>query len=843
MSNPGSGNTIAKVVVILILTLGVLGAISYFSFKSYREFTQAVDSLSQKSGEEGLSKKILADLGELEGYSRAYSLTNSENDFSRYLDKARKMQRDIDQLYIQSAGSNYRREVDTLRSLFKLKIRSFEEFITVKNSGRFDQPSRDALHLLAQTDSTFLADSLLLPRQEVVTTTVTEPIASKKPKEEKKSWLGRIFSGKDDKNAKDSIRNRVTQETVVSYDSTYFEKVDTLLSSVKTALARAERMRQRQEKELSQQEMELLKNDFRVIDKLRTVILKINQLERSNANEKKGRTLDIARSSFSSVIIFALCGGLLAMVLVYLVINDILRERNLKSKLAVAKGEAERLAHVKEEFLANMSHEIRTPLNSIIGFSEQLHETGLSELQKEKLENVRRSSDHLLILVNDILDFSKIESGKLRLESIGFRVQDVIKDSLHTLSHQAQNKGLELRQHIDPSLKKSLLKGDPARLKQILINLAGNGVKFTETGYVKISAYHEPMRDENYRVRFEVEDTGKGIEKDKQLTIFEDFSQEDNTISRKFGGTGLGLSISRKLIELQGGRIFVQSEPGEGAVFSFVLEYPPADTDEYNHKFNPENVDIDLGGKSLLLIDDDTMNHILLKPSFERWNLKLTSAYDGEEGLRMAAAQKFDFILLDLQMPGMSGWQVVENIRANEGPNQHSKIVLCTANAMVKKTSGAQTEQLDATLLKPFKEFEVATLLAGFAGMENEDKQAESNTYTLNNFKTFANNDNALLTQFLESFIESNEESLKLLESYFKEGNYPKVGDTAHKMKNTFGQLEARAVMKHLMELEKLVDANQPRKLVEEHIRETRVLSEAIFESLWQEISSLRHQD
>ncbi len=846
MNKEKSGNTITKVIVILIITLGVLGAISFYSFQSYSEFTGAVDSLSEKSGDEGLSEKILADLSELEGHSRTYSLTNDPDDLSRYLEKAGMTQQDIDQLYVQSAGTNYRREVDTLRGLFKLKMRSFEELINVKKRGRYDKRTRDAIRLLSQTDSTILSDSLLMPKQEVITTTVTQPVSKKKSEEEKKSWLGRLFSSKDEKAKKDSVRNQVTREKVISYDSSYFEKVDTLISSVKVALAEAEQMRQLQEARLTRQEKDLLAKDFRVIDKLRTIILKINQLERFNANRNKAEALNIARSSFRSVIIFALCGGLLAMLLVYLVINDILRERDLKNKLAVAKGEAERLANVKEEFLANMSHEIRTPLNSIIGFSEQLNETELEPAQKEKLQNVRRSSDHLLILVNDILDFSKIESGKLRLESIGFKVKDVIHDSLHTLSHQARNKGIELRSYIDPALKETILKGDPARLKQILINLAGNGVKFTDTGFVKISAYKEPLSTENYRLRFEVEDTGKGIDKNKQQSIFDDFSQEDNTIARKFGGTGLGLTISRKLVELQGGKIFVQSDPGEGAIFTFVLDYEPAETDEYSSKFNPEAVEIDLSGKSLLLIDDDTMNHILLKPAFERWNLDISSVYNGEEGLRQAAEKRYDYILVDLQMPGMGGWELIEKIRTEEGLNRDAKIVLCTANAMVKKAPENLMKMLDATLLKPFKEFEIATLLAGFAGQSNHisgEGETLKNVYSLTNFKTFANQDEALLMQFLESFIESNEESLDLLEDYFKKGDYARVGDTAHKMKNTFGQLEATAVMRHLIELEKLVDANQPKKLVQEHIRKTRSLSEEIFETLRAEISALGNPD
>ncbi len=840
----GSKNTISKVVVILLITLGVLGAISFFSFRSYKEFTLALDKLYNEKEEVTLTENILGEIGELETRSRSYSLTESPEDLELYVNKVKVTKAKIDSLYFQSYGKNYHKEVDTLRILFRQKVESFRELMALKNRISKRYLDRTALDVLTQTQKAINKDSVLIPKQEITTTTVTRVEIPEKPKEEEKGWLKSVFGKKEKPQEEIPVRSEVREEKVVAYDSAYFEKVDTLITSVKSAIRQAELARKQNTQMLTNTELELVNRDHFIVEKLRTIILKIRELESEDSRLEKKETLATARASFGSVILFALLGGLLSIVLIYFVLRDILRSNKMQKELAIQKRRAEKLANVKEEFLANMSHEIRTPLNSILGFSEQMADSEIDAEQRKRLQNIRSSGEHLLMLVNDILDYSKIESGKLRLEKIGFRIETVLRESMATLEHLAVAKGIDMQIEINEELKNYILKGDPIRLKQILINLAGNGVKFTEKGYVKISASIESRTNSGVEVLFNVEDTGKGIEASKMDTIFDSFDQEDTSISRRYGGTGLGLTICKKLVKLQHGTLGVDSEVNKGSVFSVGLQYDFADKEEYSSKFDSEQVDINLDGKSLLLIDDDSMNHVLLKPSLERWGLTFDSAYNGEEGISQALKFSYDFILVDLQMPGKSGAEVIEELAKDGHINADAHIILCTANAMVKSFKPELLKLVDASLLKPFKEYEVAQLLAGLSSKNRPKspikimKKAKP-LYSLTNFRAYAGDDPEVLVQFLISFIKTNHENLDFLKKHFKNQDYSNVGDTAHKMKNTFGQLEAWAVMEQLIELEKLVDSSQPIADIEERIEKTFLFAKEIFKLLESDIKEL----
>ncbi len=840
----GSKNTISKVVVTLLITLGVLSAISFFSFRSYNEFTLALDKLYNEKDEVTLTENILGEIGELETRSRSYSLTESPEDLELYVNKVKVTKAKIDSLYFQSYGKNYHKEVDTLRILFRQKVESFRELMALKNRLSKRYLDRTALDVLTQTQKAINKDSVLIPKQEITTTTVTRVETPEKPKEEEKGWLKSVFGKKEKPEEDVPVRSEVREETVVAYDSAYFEKVDTLITSVKSAIRQAELARKQNTQMLTNTELELVNRDHFIVEKLRTIILKIRELESEDAILEKKETLATARASFGSVILFALCGGLLSIVLIYFVLRDILRSNKMQTELAIQKRRAEKLANVKEEFLANMSHEIRTPLNSILGFSEQMADSEIDVEQRKRLQNIRSSGEHLLMLVNDILDYSKIESGKLRLEKIGFKIETVLAESMATLEHLALAKGIDMQMEIEDELKGYIVKGDPIRLKQILINLAGNGVKFTEQGYVKITAKIQTRTDSGVEVVFNVEDTGKGIEASKIDSIFDSFDQEDTSISRRYGGTGLGLTICKKLVKLQHGTISVESAVNEGSNFRVGLFYGLADKEEYTSKFDSEHVDLDLKGKSLLLIDDDSMNHVLLKPSLERWGLSFDSAYNGEEGTTKALKYHYDFILVDLQMPGKSGEEVIEELSERNHINAEAKIILCTANAMVKSFKPELLKLVDASLLKPFKEHEVAQLLGGLTS-ENTTKspikimKKAKPLYSLTNFRAYAGDDPEVLMQFLISFIKTNHENLDFLQKHFDNQDYSNVGDTAHKMKNTFGQLEAWAVMEQLIELEKLVDSSQPKEVIEERIEKTFLFAGEIFKLLEEDISEL----
>ena len=387
------------------------------------------------------------------------------------------------------------------------------------------------------------------------------------------------------------------------------------------------------------------------------------------------------------------------------------------STLKQAKKEAELGLVAKNEFLSTMSHEIRTPLNSILGMTHLMLRDNPSEAQKEQLNVLLFSANNLLSIVNDILDYNKIEAGKVNFESIEMDLAAIARNIVSGLKSTAEDKNIDLKLQIDPALNCNVL-GDPTRTSQIIGNLVHNAIKFTRKGHVLLELTVANKTDAMITVLIRIEDTGIGIAQEKQKLIFEQFTQADASTSRNFGGTGLGLAICKKLLDLQGSRLDLESEPGKGSVFYFTLHFPVVHkvvvpvqqtTDSL-----PSEDSKPLTGIHILLVEDNEVNILVAKTFLNKWGASVDIAINGQQAVDMLNTQKHKLVLMDMHMPVMDGYEATRIIRSR---GIHIPIIALTASLPKEVEENIQYEGMDDIIVKPFAPMELFKIILHYTGI------------------------------------------------------------------------------------------------------------------------------
>ncbi len=486
---------------------------------------------------------------------------------------------------------------------------------------------------------------------------------------------------------------------------------------------------------------------------------------------------------------------------------DITERIKAEKELKLAKKITEELAMSKQNFLANMSHEIRTPMNAIMGMAGQLAKTNLDKDQSFYLDTIRSASDNLLVIINDILDLSKIEAGKLSLEKIGFEPREIVGRAMQVMKHKADEKGLAFTNSFCDSKLNPVLLGDPFRLNQILLNLISNAIKFTEKGSVDISCRVLEDTVSQQKIKATVKDTGIGMDEIFAQKLFQKFSQEDESVTRKYGGTGLGMSICKELVDLMGGKIYVESRKGEGTAVIFEITFDKGTLTDLPQKSTIKTDTHIIAGKKILIADDNKMNRLVAGAMLKNYNPLLLQAVNGADALEKIKEHQPDIVLMDVQMPELDGIEATKIIR-----NTISKtlpVIALTALAIKGDEQKCKDAGMSDYLSKPFEETQLVNMVSKWLGGQEE---IENNTalneipdqplFNLSKIEDLAQGDPTFVDEMIDVFIEQAALSVQQMKTAFEKGDAVVIKKIAHRLKPSIDNMCIDILKSEIREIE-----------------------------------------
>lgn len=756
-----------RIVAILAIVFVLVTLIGIFTFNSLHGIVSEAKEATKPNTKIDLLKQVVTDLTDAESSMKSYRITGDESYLSPFFESISLIDTRIDALQQQSSGEAYLENLaDSVGQLVQIKYAILNQFLKLEENPRVNEELKK---LSEQLNTTETLRSLKIDKRPSIFQNIFGST-----KQNDSVINGFVF--------KNFVPQRLPSDGLKQ-----IEQIDLL----------------------KQKELYLTHEDRLIMDKIRSIIKKMENFERTSNARKAINISKSAKQTNFYIIIFCVLATVLLGFSSFFIVTFMQKNRAYRNALRNAKTQAENLARAKESFLANMSHEIRTPLNAIAGFTNQVLQSELTPKQGEQLNIVKKSSDHLLQIINDILDYSKIQSGKFKFEEVGFKPAELVRDTALLMQPSASAKGLRIHTAIAPTVPEICI-GDPVRLRQIVLNLVANAIKFTESGKITIRISAVPQSNTQVALRLSVEDTGAGIPEDKLRTIFNEFEQADTSVSRKFGGTGLGLTISKRLAELQNGSIGISSKLGEGTKVNIIIPYTVGaekDLEEGDAEISETNL---LEGVEVLVADDEEYNRLLIKTILKKWGVNITVVKNGKEAVEAAEANQYDVVLMDVLMPVMSGIEATEAIKKTP-KNKDLPVIALTAATRQEKIEECKAAGMTNVLPKPFNENELYRLLVATTQEKPEPpketlmqkQETESNKpYNLEELKSLANGDNDFVVEMATVFINTTKEGLRDMEEALAEENWESLADYAHKIVPPCRHMQANTLLKKLKHIE-----------------------------------------
>lgn len=768
-----------KVFISYLVLAALFVGVSWFLYSENKGFSETESKVTKENNKILKVSNLLSNIYETESLARITIQSDSKKDFRNYISKTDSLKLEIDSLKLLVTTQYQITLLDSVKLLLSKKTNNIKELKSIKNKTNDEVVLKKAINDLTKMESSLrklqLEDFIKHP----------DELGSYQ-----RSVLKKYVAYLNENIPDDSTNTLSKKES------------DSIIMVSKTLLNEVKNATLKKKFTLNFEENKLLQNELLISDQLRKVLSIIErEIIRNTTRNYLEKERSLKRNN-QIVTIAAVLGLFSTLFFLILILNDFSKTESYKKKLEEANSTTKKLLRNREHLISTVSHDLKTPLSTIVGYTELL---GNSELTKKQLyfaNNIKGSSEYITKLIQDLLDFTQIEAGKITIEKLPFSLHDVIQEVAKSIQSIYEQKSIELSIDIEEIFQNKII-GDPFRLRQIVTNVIGNAFKFTTEGFIKIEV---KANIENHFITIKVKDSGIGIQQDKQQLIFEEFTQADESIEKRYGGTGLGLTISKKIVEILGGKLSLKSVYGKGSAFEIQL---PLLFDISSQK--PPVIGYSSDKLTAVVVDDDTNLLNLTTEVLQQNNFKVLFFNNASAALEALESNPFDFIITDIQMPEIDGFLFLKKLKESAIIKMERKPVIAMTGRTDLETEIYIKAGFTDVIRKPYSprvlletiDSILNNKVAHFSTTHGIEKEVDSiNRYSLTSLKLFSSNEEDALKELLFSFMTSTKKNLVILEEGISGKDILKIKETAHRMGPMFKQIEAHEIVQILSDLE-----------------------------------------